>query len=325
MGALDSLVCGRARGFAGSEGTSRDVAQDEVALLAIADGLYALVPEEFTEARDGQVDKARREGQPDAARLIKTWRRPRTSAWLVNMLARERADQLSQLYDLDAALRGAQQRGAGEQFRALSPQRRRIVDELVFEARTLADNAGHRINENVVREVEATLQAALADPRAADAVRTGRLLIALSSNGFDPVNLDGAVVLWTEPEPSGPTHSHPSVRADAERVADRTDGGQPRLDAARAAVRDAAAGSAQAEQKLSATEQALRAAEEPVDELRSRVTELKEALVQARGAADDADRELRAARSARDAAEHDVRVAHRRMAAAESKLERLEP
>ena len=297
------------------------MAQDEVALLAIADGLYGLVPEEFTEARDGQVDKARREGQPDAARLIKTWRRPRTSAWLVNMLARERADQLSELYDLDAALREAQQRGAGEQFRALSPQRRRIVDDLVFEARTLADNAGHRINENVVREVEATLQAALADPRAADAVRTGRLLIALSSNGFDPVNLDGAVVLWTEPEPSRPIHSHPSVRTDAE----RDDGAHARLDEARAAARDAAAGSAQADQALSASEQALNAAKETADELRSRVTELEEALAQARAAAGGADRELRAARRARSAAEQDVRVARRRMATAESKRERLEP
>ncbi|MEP6527706.1 MAG: hypothetical protein ABJA86_11145 [Nocardioidaceae bacterium] len=297
------------------------MAEDDPALIAIADGLYALAPEEFTEARDRQVDQALGEGRPNVANVIKTWRRPKTSAWLVNTLAREHADQLSQLYELDAALREAQQRGAGDQLRALTRQRRKIVDELVSEARSLADNAGHRISESVVREVEATLQAALADPRAADAVRTGRLLTALSSNGFDPVDLDGAVVLQTEPESSGPTRSRRPVRTDAE----PDDGAHARLDEARAVVQDAAAGSAQAEQGLSATEQALNAAEERAVELRSRVTELEEALAQARAAAGDADQELRAARRARSAAEQDVRVARRRMAAAESKLERLEP
>ena len=297
------------------------MAEVDPALIAVADGLYALAPEEFTEARDGQVDQARGEGLPDIANVIKTWRRPKTSAWLVNTLARKRADQLSQLDELHADLREAQQRGAGDELRALSRQRRKIVDGLVSEALSLADDAGHRISESVVREVEATLQAALADPRAADAVRTGRLLTALSSNGFDPVDLGGAVVLQTEPASSRPTRSRRPVRTDAE----PDDGAHARLDEARAAARDAAACSAQAEQALSASEQALNAAKERADELRSRVTGLEEALAQARAAAGDADRELRAARRARSAAEQDVRVARRRMATAESKLERLEP
>jgi hypothetical protein len=294
------------------------VAEDDPALIEIADRLYRLAPEEFTEARDGQVRKARVEGRPEDANVIKTWRRPKTSAWLVNTLARERTDQLSQLYELDAALREAQQRGAGDQLRVLTRQRRQIVDGLVSEARSLADNAGHGISESVVREVEGTLQAALADPRAADAVRTGRLLTALSSNGFDPVDLDGAVVLHTEPESPGPTRSRRSVRSDSEPA-------DARLEDARAAVQDAAAGSARADQDLSAAEQALSDAEDGADELRSRVTELEEALTQARAAARDADRELRALRSARHAAEREVQVAGRRLTTAESELERLEP
>jgi hypothetical protein len=315
------LVCLTARVLAGSEGTSRDVAEDDPALIAIADGLYRLAPEEFTEARDGQVRKARVEGRPEVANVIKTWRRPKTSAWLVNTLARERTDQLSQLYELDVALREAQERGAGDQLRVLSRQRRQLVDGLVSEARSLADNAGHGISESVVREVEGTFQAALADPRAADAVRTGRLLTALSSNGFDPVDLDGAVVLHTEPESPGLTRSRKPVRSDSEPA----DGDHARLEDARAAVRDAAAGSARAEQDLSAAEQALSDAEDGADELRSRVTELEEALARTRAAARDADRELRALRSARHAAEREVQVAARRLTTAESELERLEP
>jgi hypothetical protein len=297
------------------------VAEDDRALLAIADGLYALAADEFTQARDREVDTARRAGQPDTARLIKSWRRPKTSAWLVNMLARERRDHLSRLYDLGAALREAQRRGAGEQLRVLSRQRRVIVDELVSEARGLAADAGHRINESAVREVEATFQAALADPRAVDAVRTGRLLTALSSNGFDPVDLDGAVVLHMDTESADPIHRDPSVRTDAH----THDGAHARSDEARAAVRDAAAGSDHAERALSAAEQRLRSAGDKVDELRSRVTRLEDALAQARSAADDSARQLREAREARNAADHDVRAARRRLATAESKLERLEP
>jgi hypothetical protein len=287
------------------------VAEDDLTLLAIADGLYALAPEGFTEARGGRVAKARGEGQSEVANVIKTWRRPKTSAWLLNMLVRQRADRLSQMFELDAALRDAQHRGDGERLRALSRQRRKTVDGLILEARKLADRAGHRISESVVHEVEATLQAALADPRAAEAVRTGRLVTALSSNGFDPVNLDGAVVLLTEPDPTTFTVPRNTV-ADAART-----------DEARAAVRDAAAVAAQAEQELSATERTLHSAAAKVDELRSRVTALEGKLAEARSAADAGNRDLRAARSARDTAEHDVRIARRRMAAAESELERL--
>jgi hypothetical protein len=285
----------------------------DLMLLAIADALYALAPEGFTEARDGQVAKARGEGRPDIANVIKSWRRPKTSAWLLNMLARERANRLSQLFELDAALRNAQQGGDGEQLRALSRQRRKTVDGLVLEARGLADNAGHRISESVVHEVEVTLQAALADPRAAEAVRTGRLVTALSSNGFDPVNLDGAVVLQTEPDPTTSIAQQKSVD-DAARV-----------DEARAGVRDSKAATAQAEQALSAAEETVRSSAARLDELRSRVAELEAALDEARGAADEAGRGLRTARSARDVADRDLRTARRRLSAAESGLERHEP
>jgi hypothetical protein len=300
------------------------VAEPDPTLVAIADDLYALAPEEFTEARDGRAKKARGEGQLDVANVIKSWRRPKTSAWLLNTLARERTDRLGELFRLDAGLRDAQQRGHGKQMRALSRQRRELVNGLVSEASGLAETADHRISENVVREVETTLHAALTDPRAADAVSTGRLLTPLSPNGFDPVDLDGAVVLPAESAPGGPVPVLPNPEAAGQGVAERPTGDRSRVNEARAAVRDAAAAAAEAEQSLSASDQKVQSAAANLDELRSRVAELEAALDQARAAATDGGGELRTARRERDAADRDVQAARRRLAAAESVLERLE-
>jgi hypothetical protein len=300
------------------------VAEPDPTLVAIADDLYALTPEEFTQARDGRVQKARDEGQIDVANLIKTWRRPKTSAWLLNMLARERTDRVGELFRLDAELRDAQQRGDGEQMRALSRQRREHVGGLVAEASDLAETAGHRISENVVREADTTLQAALTDPRAADAVSTGRLLTPLSPNGFDPVDLDGAVVLPTEPAPGGSAATHSKLEPAGQGADERAVGERSRVDKARAAVREAAAAAAEAEQSLSASDDKVQSAAGRLKELRSRVADLEAALDQARAAATQGGGELRTARRERDAADRDVQAARRRLAAAESVLERLE-
>ena len=300
------------------------MAEPDPTLVAIADDLYALAPEEFTEERDGRAKKARGEGQLDVANVIKSWRRPKTSAWLLNLLARKHTDRLSELFELDAGLRGAQQRGDGEQMRALSRQRRNVVDGLVSEASGLAESAGHQVSENVVREMQTTLHAALTDPRAADAVSTGRLLTPLSPNGFDPVDLDGAVVLPAQSPPRGPVRVLPKPEPAGSSVDERTAGDRAHIDEARAAVRDAAAAAAEAEEALNASEQKVQSAATRLDELRSRVADLEAALHQARAAVTDGGGELRTARRQRDAADRDVQAARRRLDAAESVLERLQ-
>ena len=162
-------------------------------LASAAEELYALSPGDFTAARDERVARARTSGNRDLARAIGALRRPAVSAWLVNQLVREAGDQVGELLALGESLRQAQQDLAGEQVRELSAQRRRLVAALVAEAKRLAERDGRPVGLQVEREVDATLQAALADADAAAAVRAGCRASPLSSAGLGVGDEAGAV------------------------------------------------------------------------------------------------------------------------------------
>lgn len=152
---------------------------------AAADELYALPPERFVERRDAAAGAAMTT-DPQTARAIRALKKPSSAAWLLNQLARANPDDVTGLLDLGAALRQAQSRLEGAQLRELSKQRRQAVNALVREARQLAVRLGKPASEAVAREVEQSLEAALASSEAAQAVRSGRLTTALTpDSGFD--------------------------------------------------------------------------------------------------------------------------------------------
>ncbi|MCW2776531.1 MAG: hypothetical protein JWN17_256, partial [Frankiales bacterium] len=152
--------------------------------------LYALPPEEFTAARDAAVKQARSDGDRPRAKELAGLRRPTASAHLVNLLLRAEPDLVAQLLDLGAQLAQAQQAGSGQALRELGEQRRALVSAVTERA---VDLAGRDVPTAVRAEVEATLEAALADPGAARAVQSGRLVRALSYAGFGSPDLEGAV------------------------------------------------------------------------------------------------------------------------------------
>src|SRR5215470_3751853 len=153
-------------------------------LASAAGELYALSPGDFTAARDERAAQARAAGDRDLALAIGGLRRPVVSAWLVNQLAREARNQIAELVALGESLRQAQQDLAGEQVRELSVRRRTLVAGLLAEAKRIAARDGRPAGLQVEREVEATLQAALADPSAAAAVAAGCLASPLSYSGL---------------------------------------------------------------------------------------------------------------------------------------------
>jgi DNA repair exonuclease SbcCD ATPase subunit len=155
----------------------------------VAERLYAVPPEGFVAARTEAVAAARAAGDTGAAREIAKLRKPTVAAWLVNLLAIRRPELVAELAGLAGELRRAQRDLRGEQLRELSAQRRAVVGALVAQARDLARREASGLDPHrlPLAEVEATLQAALADEEVAARLRAGRLLKAASYAGFGEV------------------------------------------------------------------------------------------------------------------------------------------
>lgn len=154
-------------------------------LELVARELYGLPPEEFTAARDTAVREARAAGDRLLATSLKGLRRPSVAAWAVNLLARERAELLAQVVELGGSLREAQAALEGSALRDLTRQRRQLVAAVTQEAGAVASAHGQRLSSAAERQVEETLQAAMTDPAAAQAVRSGLLAQPLSSTGVE--------------------------------------------------------------------------------------------------------------------------------------------
>ncbi|MGH8962578.1 MAG: hypothetical protein ACRDWT_15555, partial [Jatrophihabitantaceae bacterium] len=184
-------------------------------LAAAADRLYALAPAQFIGARTDETAEASQAGDAELAAAIKRLPKPSSSAWLVNALARQ-PGRLDDLLDLGAALRDAQQAMDGAQLRQLSRQRHLAIRDLVSVAASIAEDAGGRLADTIARGVAATLEAAVVDEAAAEAVRSGMLVRALSSSGFEPVDLAGAVAV--SDGPVGPTAAPSGRRRGALRA-----------------------------------------------------------------------------------------------------------
>jgi hypothetical protein len=267
----------------------------------VADELYGLDPGEFVDARKERVAQARKAGDRELATAIGTLRKPTLVAWVVNVFAREEPDQVKQLLELGEALRDAQRHLSGDDLRALTTQRQRVVRAMARRAGEVATERGHKVSETALREVGQSLHAALADPEVAELVRAGRLVTAVSYSGMGPAGL--AVVGGTS-RPSAPRKK----KADS---TERLAAAKAALTAAEEVERDArtAVGAAQAD------------AEEAADQVASldaRIAELRDELAQAEQERQFAHKTERTASSNVTAAEHDLERARARVEQARS-------
>ncbi|WP_309712540.1 hypothetical protein [Pseudolysinimonas sp.] len=162
-------------------------------LADVADGLYGVPPADFIAQRTARVKDVA--GDKELAARVKELRKPAPAAWVVNLLARSRRDDLEQLLDLGAELRAAQAALNRDEITRLAKERRTRVTALAREGARLASDAGQTTTPAVVDAVAATLDAGLADVGAADAIRTGRLLRPLQTIGFEPVDLAEAIAV----------------------------------------------------------------------------------------------------------------------------------
>ena len=270
--------------------------------------LYRLPPEDFTAARDEAAKAARAAGDADHAKELRALRRPTVSAWLVNLLVREQAGLVEQLLELGPALAAAQAQGQGDELRALGAQRRELVDAVVRQAVELA---GRDVTAAVRDEVAATLETALADADAAEAVRSGALVRPLSYAGFGGVDLEGAVARTTTTPARKPATKAPSDDR-AQRVAAAE---QAALEAA-GRLDDAVRACEQAARAAEGAEAAASTAHDDVERLRA-------ALRDAEAAAQEADSTRRAAVKTAEAAVETVRKRQAVEEKARAELDRL--
>lgn len=212
-------------------------------LAAVAAALYAVAPPQFTAARTAAVREARQAGDRVLATAVGALRKPSAAASAVDLLVRERPDDLGRLLDLGVRLREAQAALAGADLRALHTEQQRTVAEVADVAVRILTDAGGTAGAAVRGQVEATLRAAMGDPDAAAAVATGLLTRDLFSSGFEPVDVDGAVAVPGAPALAGaparrtPLRAVPEAGPDAQDAADDDRGDDDRGDDDRPARR----------------------------------------------------------------------------------------
>jgi hypothetical protein len=287
-------------------------------LDSVSAELYALPPEEFTAARTAQEKAAKAVGDKALATAIHALGKPNLVAWLANQLARHHADELRALVELGAGLREAATTLTGEQLRDFTRQKRQLVGALVQQARGVATAAGRKVSLDAARGLEETLNAALADPDAAELVLAGRLASGLQSTGFGPVVGGGRPDLASVP--SGPASPPATTRRGSkdERRAARTAAAESELEQANAAAERAARSKAEAEEAVTEAATACEKAEQKVARLQAKLE--RATTVQA-----EADWARRRTKKDLEKAERLVAQTARRVREAQERLAALEP
>jgi hypothetical protein len=288
-----------------------------VDLETAADELYALSPDEFIERRQQLVAEARQAGDRTLATQIGKLRRPTRSAWLINLLARQEADDVSALLELGAALQDAQQRMAGDELRQLSAQRRKTVDALARRAVELGRDHGYSAPDGAMQEISQTLQTALGDPEIAELVRGGRLNQAVTYGGFGPTDLASAFGM----PPPTKAPSRPQKQASTEPA--RAPDPKQRREAEKAAA-EAREQAAAARKAAESAESEAEAATQHADEQADRVESLRGELRQAEATEREAREAARAARKNYQELRQAALSAEQAAAAAAQTLEELE-
>jgi hypothetical protein len=294
---------------------------------AVAEELYQEDPSSFVAQRDARVAAARQAGDRPTADAIKAFKRPSPPAWAVNRLARAHPDQMEALVDLGSRLRQAQDSLSGDELRVLSRERHKFIVGLARQAQSLASGEGHPLSTAASRQVEDTLNAALADPDAAMAVVSGRLVRSLEHTGLGPVDLNGAVAgagaagagagAATTPRarratPAGDTETAAPLAAELDKARLEAAAAEQALGSAELAARDAASVFDRASERQVAAESEVHRLAEVLEAARTEAAAAKAEVSAAAGSRQDAERSLDAARHlAREAQERLIELEKR--------------
>jgi chromosome segregation ATPase len=243
----------------------------------------------------------------------------------VNLLVRRESDQIDSVLELAEQLRAAAEALDGDELRALTRQRRQLTTALASTARSLARDAGVRLTPPVVEQVEGMLNAAMLDPVAAQAVRTGRVLSAFTSTGVSELDVASVVALPDALDVQAVPVDGPAEDEDEEESvglhAVPDDGA--RLAGAEDALEEAAGQVAAAEKDLAEVDDSIESLNARRLQLQGEADELRRKIAAIEDDVDGVDDELEEAEEARETANLVLEEARRAHATAEKELERL--
>jgi hypothetical protein len=277
-----------------------------------ADALYAAPAADFIATRNELAKKLKADGDPVGSTRLKAMRKPTVAAWLTNLVARNAPDELDDLLALGDEFREATADLDGDRLRELTPKRHQLLDKLAKEAARLAAENGQKISADVGQKLRETLDAALVDPAAGDAVREGRLSSALRHVGFGVVDENG------EPSNVTPLTDERRQAARDRRKAQRAEEAEADQKSRKAEEREAeerereAAAKAEARQAFEDAVAAAQAAEAKVEDLDSQLDNAREALAEAQALVHRLGADLDEARRTAREAQKESREARKR-------------
>jgi hypothetical protein len=260
-------------------------------LRDVAADLYGVAAADFVAARAAAATGADRE----LRKHITALKKPTAAAAAVNALTRRDPQLVDRILALGDRMRdafAARDRGT---IRDLTRERQRLLRRALIDLGT---------SPSVAREVEETLQAAVVDPAAAAAVRSGMLLRALESTGVESVDVSDAIALPLDDEQIAALARQRAERAGgaggpggrggaggADRPAD------PGADDSGAGAAESASERRERERGIRAAERALERAKADADALDDELDEEVERRADLEAERDDLDRRLQRAES----------------------------
>jgi hypothetical protein len=273
-----------------------------------ADALYAAPAADFIATRNELAKQLKADGDQLGSTRLKAMRKPTVAAWVANLVARSLPDELDDLLALGDEFREATADLDGERLRDLTPKRHQMLDKLSKEATRLASDEGQKVSADVGQKLRETLDAALIDPAAGDALREGRLSSALRHVGFGVVDENGEpsnVTPLTDERRQAARDRRKAQQAEAEADKESATARSKREAAERAEEEREAAERAEAKQAFEDAVTAAQAAEAKVEDLDNQLDDARETLTKTQELIKRLGAELdEARRVARDAQKH---------------------
>ncbi|GAA11350.1 hypothetical protein [Gordonia alkanivorans] len=284
----------------------------------IVDELYGLTPDLFVKRRNELAKEVKAEGESALAKDISQLRRPTQAAWAINQWVRVNPDDCAQITALAADLSAAQRRSAVDAMRELSRRRQELINSAADGVAGTAASLGVRLSDSAVREVAATLRAAIADAETLERFRRGSLVTSAEYSGFGPAGVFVVPDLPAEPEHAAEDGVDASSDVDAVAAGET---GETDEDAAVRRELEARLSRAEEDERtardgLGDASTAVDEASSEVDELVARARELREQLSRV----EDSLRFARQRLSTAERGRSDAKVALRDAVAESNKL-----